>query len=400
MKYNLFLFYLMLIFVLSSCQTKQSFIDDIPSLCKEIGLNHTIVGLGESTHGTKEFTEYRAEIVRELVTNYDFRIFILEAEYLNCKNMNDYILNGLGNAENSLDLIDMWPWNNQDFLELMQWLRTYNLSNPDDQVQFFGMDAQMYQSYLTTVKYNFPQEFKEKYVGVKQDSILKYYPSKGQELLLIEQSDKSAPEKILELRDLSDKWVGDGSKIDLNLVYYIQTRIHNHSYTEPKDLNVRDENMAKLIDLIYKKYGKKIILWAHNDHVFRKYKTESDFISLGHHVSEIYKDAYGVVGFDFSKGSFRAISRDESNRDKMEIFEYKQVSETLSSQIDFKDKSFKIQECSTLNTYYNVNCIGASYKSNFQDKKRYISQNFINRECDYIFHVLESSPSDFLGSYN
>lgn len=85
-------------------QASADYADLIP-LCQTLGNEKTVVGLGESTHGTAEFTAIRAEIVKQLVTENNYRVFILEAEFAACEKMNHYLQTGEGNLDSlMLDL--------------------------------------------------------------------------------------------------------------------------------------------------------------------------------------------------------------------------------------------------------------------------------------------------------
>lgn len=378
-----------------SCSVVESDELTIQSLCKKVGRSSTIVGLGESTHGTKEFTIYRSEIVKNLVQRHNYRIFILEAEFIICTKINKYILTGEGNIGKLLEEIKLWPWNNQDFLELVVWMKEFNSKHKNDPIQFFGMDTQFYNNYLTSLKMNFPIEFIKEYSYGTIDSIKSHYPNKGKLILDIEESNTSPLEKIEALRHLSNEMTLENSKIDLTFQYYILARLHNYSLTKPKDLNVRDQNMSKLVELVHKKYQQKIIIWAHNGHVFRKNDTEANYITFGHHISQKYKNEYAVVGFDFKEGSFAAKSMDENERGKFKNFDYRQIMKTLASQIDFGNHDYKITDCSSLNSYY-VNSIGAMYKNNPKDVKRFTSEVYKNKEFDFIFSIPKSSPSKLL----
>lgn len=53
-----------------------------------------LVGLGEATHGTKEFQNMRTRIISYLVENLGFRTIVLEESYSHCLRINSYILNG------------------------------------------------------------------------------------------------------------------------------------------------------------------------------------------------------------------------------------------------------------------------------------------------------------------
>src|ERR1035438_5470516 len=54
--------------------------------------NKKIVGMGESTHGTKEFFNMKAKMFKFLVTHCGYRIFAIEATYGGTLKVNDYVL--------------------------------------------------------------------------------------------------------------------------------------------------------------------------------------------------------------------------------------------------------------------------------------------------------------------
>ena len=69
---------------------------DLQALCKILGTEKRIVGLGESTHGTREFTSIRAEMVKTLVTQYNYRALVLEADFAPCDKIHRHIAGGKG----------------------------------------------------------------------------------------------------------------------------------------------------------------------------------------------------------------------------------------------------------------------------------------------------------------
>ncbi|PLX04397.1 MAG: hypothetical protein C0594_09265, partial [Marinilabiliales bacterium] len=64
--------------------------------------NKAIIGVGESTHGTSEFTIMRHRLFRYLVENFGFNTFFLEADYSGCRNINRYIHNEYPYADSAL----------------------------------------------------------------------------------------------------------------------------------------------------------------------------------------------------------------------------------------------------------------------------------------------------------
>lgn len=71
----------------------------------------------------------------------------------------------------------------------------------------------------------------------------------------------------------------------------------------------RDEYMAKNTGWLLNQFNNsKVVLWAHNWHV----AIHSDFGSQGFHLKNMFKGDYTTIGFLFSKGEFRAMTKQGS----------------------------------------------------------------------------------------
>ncbi|HKK74573.1 MAG TPA: erythromycin esterase family protein [Saprospiraceae bacterium] len=371
-------FLIMVSFWTSGQSFKQDSISpEIIQLCNKIGPSNKIIGLGESTHGTKEFTLIRAEIVKNLITNHNYKVFVLEAEYMICAKINDYVKTGKGNPESSLKNLT-WPWVHKDFLDLIHWIRDYNIQNPSGQVRFLGMDAQFSKVYAT------------------QDTIRNHYPVLANSIFEIIDSDKKPKRKIEQLRELSDQLVNQSSEVDLRLHYYIFCRINRIANSEYRDLNARDQNMAQLSCLIHKKYGDKVIIWAHNSHIWKKNPSIFDRIPTGYYLDQNYGDKYAAIGFDFKSGSFTAVSYDKATKYERKVFQLKPIKNTLSMEVDYLDKKFIIIDCSDLKGKNYINSIGAIYIENPEKGDNFTSKIKKDSELDYIILTPTSTPTDLI----
>jgi erythromycin esterase-like protein len=105
----------------------------------------TIVGIGESTHGTHEFFETKVEIFKELISNYGFSTIFFEAMDDNCEAINKYIQFGDGNPEELVGKL-YCVYRVKEVLKLVVWLRQHSKTHP---INFIGLDErQRLKSYL------------------------------------------------------------------------------------------------------------------------------------------------------------------------------------------------------------------------------------------------------------
>lgn len=103
----------------------------------------TVIGLGEATHGTREFFRMKDRIIRYLVTEAGLRLFALEANFSETLAINNYVTTGAGDPLDALAGIYFWTWDTEEVLALIEWLRGFNEDRPSgDQVRFYGIDMQ------------------------------------------------------------------------------------------------------------------------------------------------------------------------------------------------------------------------------------------------------------------
>jgi erythromycin esterase len=98
---------------------------------KEILADARVVGLGETTHGTREFFPIKHRLLEFLVTEMAFTAFVIEASYAACQPINEYVLHGRGDRATVLTGQGYIPWDTEEFSEMLAWLRVYNQGVPD-----------------------------------------------------------------------------------------------------------------------------------------------------------------------------------------------------------------------------------------------------------------------------
>jgi erythromycin esterase len=87
-----------------------------------------IVGLGEATHGTREFFQFKHRMFEFLVMELGFTVFTIESGYSGCQDINDYVLYGKGDLAISLASQGYTPWDTEEFTDMLKWMRAYNQS--------------------------------------------------------------------------------------------------------------------------------------------------------------------------------------------------------------------------------------------------------------------------------
>ena len=152
---------------IETTKSESGFEDLMP--LKEIFNNKKIIGMGEATHGTAEFFKMKHRMFEFLVEEMDYRVFAIEAEFGGSQIVNDYILNGKGSIDKSLEAMKFWTWDTKEVSEMIEWMKNYNDNTGyDDKIKFYGYDMQEIDSdikyisnYLKKVDSPIKKEFEE-----------------------------------------------------------------------------------------------------------------------------------------------------------------------------------------------------------------------------------------------
>ncbi len=108
---------------------------------KQIVGNARIVALGEATHGTREFFQFKHRMLEFLASEMGFTIFSIEANMPEAYRLNDYVLNGKGDPAQLLKGMYFWTWDTQEVLAMIRWMREFNQSGKG-RIEFTGFDMQ------------------------------------------------------------------------------------------------------------------------------------------------------------------------------------------------------------------------------------------------------------------
>src|SRR5829696_761567 len=104
---------------------------DLDILLSEVG-DARIVLLGEASHGTAEFYEWRAAISKRLIQEKGFDMIAVEGEWADSYRVNQFIRGTSKDSLQSVALLrqyDRWPtwmWGNYEIASLVTWLNQYN----------------------------------------------------------------------------------------------------------------------------------------------------------------------------------------------------------------------------------------------------------------------------------
>lgn len=295
-------------------QTEQ----DLDSLLAAIG-NSRYVLLGEASHGTAEFYQWRAAITRRLIQEKGFTLVTVEGDWPDAYAVNQYIL-GQGSGERAPDVLQAfsrwptWMWANTEIAQLAEWMRAYN-AQTNRKASFYGLDVySLWESLgeLAALQTTDPQTAELAHQALDCFAIYRgdeqAYASATlygtrcndilNQLLMHVQTRYPNPSDTAQLTIVQNARVA----VNAEAYYYAMARDDADSW------NVRDSHMAATLDRLMHLHGpdSKVIVWAHNTHVGDARYTDMaqyGMVNLGQLVRESHgSEGVYIVGFSTYQG--------------------------------------------------------------------------------------------------
>jgi erythromycin esterase len=353
----------------------------------------SIIGLGEATHGTSEFFHVKKNIIKNLVEEQGFKNFLLEAGYVACKQFDLYIHNNDVNVDSALSRSVPWPWACNEFKELLNWMREYNLTKTkSDKIHFYGIDICQRRNLINT---------SNSYYGniCSQPIIAKALEIYNNTAL----STKKKRKQLSQLQKECDKQYNI-----INEDYLITTHVIQSAKVWLRKggrmRKAREDELFEMFKRIKKSKSaaEKYIIWGHSEHIAQHSNNRK---SLGFFINKAFGDKYQTVGFDFNKGSFQAVDIDSLNYGKKEygvVFYREAPEKTLAYQLEninkgllFINLTLKTNKKELCSGKKYIQSIGASYGNQLAKNKPslFLQKLKLCKTFNYLFIVKNTTAS-------
>lgn len=280
----------------------------------------SVIGLGEATHGTKEFFEMKHRVIKYFIEKHGFRIVGFEADMGECIYIDRFITKGIGTIDDVMKKMHFWTWRTEEVKNLILWMKDYNSGKSEsNQIHLLGVDCQftnynktLIDEYLNKYNINTPEYVNRiinKLSEIKSDDVKNIRSDLFEGLR--EKCDSVTAFFALNRNDMVKK----SGSFEFSIIRQLTVQYGQFlgNYRTQDTYPWRDINMAEnTIWLTTLLSGRtKVLSWAHNDHVAR---IQTMFIngSQGYHLSKEFGNSYKVIGFSFEQGSFRAVGFDNS----------------------------------------------------------------------------------------
>lgn len=290
--------------------------------------NAKIFGFGEATHDGKEFFNIKAKFFKYLVEKQGVKTFIMEESYPAESGINEWISGGRGNIKTIASNFSLRPWHTEEVVDLLQWMRNYNLDKPKvDQIRFYGMDIQMVKDINFKIR-----DFINKYDVPVSEKLLSVIDSCTNKKIDYRNSTNWADIQLPKLKKIekiitdNQNFTNTKQKEELTSVIRALNYLQKYTYyLQHSKSEVRDQKMFENVKWLVnnKTTNGKAFIWAHNEHINNKEISPagSGRISLGGHLKEFYRDEYYSVYFDFGKGKLSGYVTKKNKPNYWAIFE-------------------------------------------------------------------------------
>ncbi|MGW0551744.1 erythromycin esterase family protein [Streptomyces altiplanensis] len=291
---------------------------DLRALSAMVG-DAKVVGLGEATHGSHEFFAMKERVFRHLVEERGFATFALEMSWSAGLRIDEYLQGGPGDPRTiAEETLAGSPWEREEFVSLIAWMREYNRRHPGHRVHFMGddlgapeLDDHIFERVLSSVGRTRPEalpRLTELYAGLRPfDDIFGYLRKPVAER---EENAARAQEALDLVAEHQEAAGGDYAWTVQHARNIAQTfAFATVDLADPSSVtaaeSLRDQAMADNVLWWQRHTGHKMLLSAHNGHI-GYLSTHPDMYprTQGAVLRDRLGRGYAAIGFSFAGGSF------------------------------------------------------------------------------------------------
>jgi erythromycin esterase len=285
--------------------------DDIEALRRIVG-DARVVALGENTHGTRDFFEMKARMLRFLVEEMGFDALAMEATWPEANRLDEYVRHGIGDAAALLSGLYFWTWRTESVLEMIEWMREHNAAGGD--VGFYGFDMQYpgmamwnVQRYVEVVDADVAGDVARLYacLAPHANGPNGFVPGREHYELLAAETRERCNASIRQVGELLEARRGAylaRSTPDEFALAARSARVVEQFAEGAAEPGSRDAAMAENAIWLQERLGDdaRLVLWAHNLHVANRAS------AMGSDLRAHYGDDLVIVGFTHGTGTFTA----------------------------------------------------------------------------------------------
>jgi len=313
-------------------------------LLRQIGDSRYVL-LGEASHGTADYYNWRAALSRRLITEKGFSFIAVEGDWPDCYRVNRYIKdlpNAGTNARQVLHAFERWPtwmWANMEIIDLAEWLRQHNDHLPaEDKIGFYGLDVySLWDSLHQVMNYLRQHDIPGLAAARRAFQCFEPYGEDVQQYAratrwVNESCENEVIGLLAELRRTIHNYPDDhgweaafnaeqNALVVKNAEHYYRTMVHGG----PDSWNIRDRHMMETLEGLMRHHGPsaKGIVWEHNTHIGDARFTDmaaDGMVNIGQLTRERHGDeGVALIRFASHQGSVIAGREREEPMQRMRV---------------------------------------------------------------------------------
>ncbi|CAL9330040.1 hypothetical protein SUDANB145_00047 [Streptomyces sp. enrichment culture] len=291
-----------------------------------------LVGVGEAAHGSRDFAALRHRVFRYLVEEKGFRSFVLEANWSAGARLDHYLLTGRGDPvrimseefQNAFLLL-----HSQEYLDMIRWMRAYNVAHPDDPVRFAGDDngyagPELYDRVVGHVRRDHPDllpAVTELYRGLRPALPVGEWIRATMTAPLEERRARAERTgrvlALLRAREPAGTDEDHAWAVQHAAVIDQVARLYSFDLADPQAapeaMVYRDTVMAENTLWWQRRTGHRTVLGGHNSHLYTSSSTPDLPVTQGEVLRRRLGDGYLAVGLSFGRGAVHATEKGLQN---------------------------------------------------------------------------------------
>ncbi len=316
---------------------------DLDPLLERIGDAHYVL-LGEASHGTSEYYQWRARISQRLIREKGFSFIAVEGDWPDCYRVNRYVKGAPDSGSDAHEVLDAfarwptWMWANEEIIDLAEWLRRHNAALPQDRkVGFYGLDVySLWESLYAVLGYL--RKVDPGALSAARRAFLCFEPY-GEDVQEYARSTVLVPgsceEEVItllkELRSKAPTYSAGGQEgffdAEQNALALKNAEAYYRAMVRggPESWNIRDRHMTETLERLMRHHGPDArgIVWEHNTHIGdARYTDMADdgMVNVGQLVRERHAgEGVFLVGFGSHRGRVIAAKEWEAPMEEMEV---------------------------------------------------------------------------------
>jgi erythromycin esterase-like protein len=287
---------------------------DLDGLADRIGPNR-FVCIGEASHGTHEYYEWRALLSRALIERHGFSWIGVEGDWPDCWRINRWVRGQAGqdlDAHALLARFERWPtwmWANEEVAGFLTWLREWNLARPAaERVGFYGLDVyslwDSLREIISWLEAHAPDAVPDAmqawqcFIPYREDpqeyawsTRLVPESCEGDVVALLTAVRRRVQTRPRDDEEAFDAW--QNAEVAAGAEHYYRTMVRG----DQQSWNVRDVHMVDTIDRLahHLGAGSKGLVWEHNTHVGDARATDMARAGMVN-VGQLMRERHGAEG--------------------------------------------------------------------------------------------------------